>query len=60
MSQRQAEEVSQAQEAQAQYIKQVAGTSPSSVDQIAQAKELLDSGALSQAEFDRLKAKALA
>ena len=60
MSQRQAEAVSQAQEAQAQYIKQVAGTSPSSVDQIAQAKELLDSGALSQAEFDRLKAKSLA
>ena len=47
--------------AQDDYIRSVAGTSsgPSSVEQLAQAKTLLDSGAITQAEFDGLKAKAL-
>ena len=40
------------------YIKSVA--SSSSADEIEKAKKLLDSGAISQSEFDAMKAKALA
>lgn len=39
------------------YIREVAGTSPAV--QIAEAKALLEAGTINQAEFDRLKAKAL-
>lgn len=56
--------IAQAQElraAQDAYIRQTAGSGGSSAtDDIAKAKSLLDSGAISQAEFDALKAKALA
>ncbi len=57
MGQRQMAAVSEAQQAQKAYIRDVAGTSPT--EQIAQAQQLLTSGAISQEEFDRLKAKAL-
>lgn len=57
MAQRQQTAVVEAQQDQAAYIKQVAGTSPA--EQIAQAQQLLNSGAISQSEFDKLKAKAL-
>jgi hypothetical protein len=50
----------QAQQAQAdEYIKSVA-TSADPAEQIAKGKQLLDSGAITQAEFDDLKKKALA
>lgn len=39
------------------YIRDVAGTSPSA--EIAKAKELLDSGAITREEFERIKAGAL-
>ena len=60
MQERQIEQAKEMQAAQAEYIKSVAG--PSSGDaagQIANAKSLLDSGAITQAEFDQLKARAL-
>jgi hypothetical protein len=50
----------QAQQAQMDsYVRSVA-SSDSSAEQIAKGKQLLDSGAITQAEFDQLKAKALA
>ena len=60
MTERQMTAMAQQQAAQEQYIQQVAGTSTGPADQIASAKTLLDSGAISAAEFDTLKAKALA
>ncbi|MEA9986577.1 MULTISPECIES: SHOCT domain-containing protein [Subtercola] len=57
MAERQAANVKQAQTAADNYIKTVAGLSPS--DEIVKAKSLLDSGAINQQEFDSLKAHAL-
>ncbi len=59
MAERSVKEAKQAQSDADSYIKQVAGTkSPS--EEIAHAKQLLDAGTITQAEYDQLKAKALA
>jgi hypothetical protein len=61
MHERQIEQARDIQKAQSEYIKSVAGSSaPGAADQIASAKGLLDNGTITQAEFDKLKAKALA
>jgi hypothetical protein len=61
MTKRQMSAAAEQQAAQADYIKQVAGTSATTpASQIADAKALLDSGTITQSEFDGLKAKALA
>ena len=60
MAERQAGQMQEAQAATDQYIKSVASQGASPADQIASAKSLLDSGAITQQEFDQLKQKALA
>src|SRR6187402_1966482 len=57
MSERGLAQAKEYKAAQDQYIKSVAGASPS--EEIAKAKSLLDSGAITQAEFDHIKTKAL-
>jgi predicted PurR-regulated permease PerM len=62
MAERAAGRQQQAQEQFEGYVRTVATSSDatSPADQIARAKQLLDAGTIDQAEFDRLKAKALA
>lgn len=59
MAQRRQKQVEQVQTEQKAYIQSMAGTA-SPTDQIASAKALLDAGTISQADFDTLKAKAIA
>ncbi len=59
MGERRLAEVQAAQSQMDAHVRSVAG-SGSAPEQIAKAKELLDSGAITQAEFDGIKAKALA
>ena len=58
MSRRQMSSMEKAKAQTETYIKEVAGKSPAA--DIAEAKTLLDGGTITQAEFDKLKAKALA
>lgn len=57
MEERQTEAANQAQQQTDQYIRSVAGGASGEIEK---AKSLLDSGAITQTEFDTLKAKALA
>jgi Phospholipase_D-nuclease N-terminal/Short C-terminal domain len=61
MTERALEQRQRMQDQQAEYVRSVVATSGggSSADQIASAKQLLDAGTITQAEFDQLKAKAL-
>jgi predicted PurR-regulated permease PerM len=58
MGERDMQEIARSEQQFDTYVRDVAGTS--GADEIAKAKQLLDSGAISQAEFDQIKAKALA
>ena len=60
MTERQQAALEDRQAEQERYIQQVASTPQAPADQIASAKSLLDSGAITQTEFEALKAKALA
>ena len=60
MAERRAAEVRESQASFDTYVRDVAGSGAAPADQIAKAKELLDSGAIDQAEFDKLKQQALA
>ena len=59
MQERQLEQAKQMQQSQAEYSQSVAGSS-NAADQIGSAKSLLDSGAITLAECDQMKTKALA
>ena len=58
MAERQRAAVAEAKQETDEYIRQVANRSPA--DHIAQAKRLLDDGAITPEEYEALKAKALA
>ena len=60
MNERAMARATEANAAQQDYIRQVAGSGDDPTAKIAKAHELLAAGAISQAEFDALKAKALA
>ena len=61
MAERHMASLRQAQESQAAYIQSVAGSGGgSSAEEITKAKALLDAGTITQAEYESLKAKALA
>lgn len=59
MAERAVKQQQAAQQQMDEYVKSVAG-STDPAEQIAKAKQLLDSGTISQAEFDQIKQKALA
>ena len=58
MAERSARTAAEAKQQQDAYIREVA-TKSSPADQIAQARQMLDAGVISQSEYDRIKEKAL-
>jgi hypothetical protein len=60
MAERSAERAREGQEQMAAYVRSVSGSSGGAASEIEKAKQLLDSGAITQEEYDGLKAKALA
>ena len=58
MAERQREAMQTARAAQDTYIRQAVQASPA--EQISQAKQLLDAGAISQEEYEQIKARAIA
>jgi len=58
MQQRTQEAMAEAQKQQDAYIREVSATDPA--DQIAKAKQLHEAGTITEAEFEQIKAKALA
>ncbi|GEL93418.1 SHOCT domain-containing protein [Cellulomonas composti] len=60
MAERQMKDAVRVRNAQDEYIRATAGPSRSAASDIAEAKSLLDSGAITADEFASLKAKALA
>ena len=60
MAGRQMATIEEARKESEAFIRSVSGSGKSSVEQIAEGKALLDSGAISADEFAKLKAKALA
>lgn len=59
MGERSQAQAAELRDAQAEYVKSLGGAGSSPSDEIAKAKALLDSGTISQAEYDALKARAL-
>ena len=59
MTERRVKESQAAQAQFDQYIRQTAGGGGGSASEIEKAKQLLDNGTITQAEFDAIKAKAL-
>jgi Short C-terminal domain/Phospholipase_D-nuclease N-terminal len=59
MAERRAQERAVAKAQLDDYVREVAGSGDGAAAEIAKAKELLDSGAISQAEYDAIKQKAL-
>ncbi|TCC65473.1 hypothetical protein E0H73_00555 [Kribbella pittospori] len=60
MNERRQAAFEEAQADQKKYIQDVAGSSKSPTDEIASAKQLLDSGTITQDEYESIKTKALA